>query len=169
MRIGLRNTYANVAATAALVLTLGGTGYAATTVGSDGAGAGGLPTVLGHHHTLKGAWGQSATAITSTDDIQTDSISFQVPLGKTVKAVVRQKGDGPSKHCPGSAKAPKAKPGFLCIYVGSGLNQNDVNTYSPVTGKNGSDQNYKFGAVVFWRPATVDRVFAAGTWAVTAK
>lgn len=168
MRIGFRNTYANVTATAALVLTLGGTGYAATSIGSHGAGAGGLPTVLGHHQTLKGAWGHSAVSSAPSNDTQTASISYQVPLADNVKVVVRQDGTS-NDHCPGSNKSPKAKPGFLCVYVGAGTNLGPVKTYSPVNGNDKQGKgNYKYGAVVFWLPNSQSFTFASGTWAVTA-
>jgi hypothetical protein len=169
MKIGFRNTYANVAATAALVLTLGGTGYAATSVVSHDRAPGSLPGTLAHHKTLKGAWGQSALG-TSTDDIQTDTISYPVRLKKNVKVVVRQEGSGSTHNCPGTPSSPKARPGFLCIYVGGGDNHSTVHTYSPVDGNDVPGQgNYKYGAVVFWRPVTATFVFASGTWAVTAK
>ena len=170
MKIGFRNTYANVAATAALVLTLGGTGYAATSVVShDRAGSGSLPSTLAHHKTLKGAWGQSAVG-TSTNDIQTDTISYPVRLKKNVTAIVRQQGSGPTVNCPGSRKSPKARPGFLCIYVCGGTNHGTVSTYSPVDGNDTPGEgNYKYGAVVFWFPSSASFTFASGTWAVTAK
>jgi hypothetical protein len=166
MRIGFRNTYANVAATAALVLTLSGTGYAASTVRGDGAGAaGGLPGTLASGKTLTGSWGQSAEPATS--QIQTDTISFPVRLSKPVAVHVRQQGAGPSRNCPGTPSAPKARKGHLCIYVGAGANHDPVDTYSPVDGA--GNGNYKFGAVVYWRPQSADFVYASGTWAVTAK
>jgi hypothetical protein len=168
MKIGFRNTYANVAATAALVLTLGGTGYAATSaVSHDRAKAGSLPGTLAHHKTLKGAWGHSAVA--AGTDTQTASISYPVPLAKNVQVVVRQDGSS-SRKCPGTNKSPKARPGFLCIYVGGGDNHGTVHTYSPVNGNDVQGQgNYKYGAIVFWFPNVADFTFASGTWAVTAK
>jgi hypothetical protein len=171
MKIGFRNTYANVAATAALVLTLGGTGYAATSVVSQHrAGSGSLPGTLAHHKTLKGAWGHSAVSSAPTNDTQTASISYPIHLAKNVKVVVRQQGAGPSRACPGKPKAPAARPGFLCIYVGGGTNHGKVKTYSPVNGNDIPGQgNYKYGAIVFWFPITTDFTFASGTWAVTAK
>jgi hypothetical protein len=169
MKIGFRNTYANVVATAALVLTLGGTGYAATSmVSHQRAGSGSLPGTLAHHKTLKGAWGQSAVA--ATGDIETASISYPISLKKNVKVIVVQQGSGPTHHCPGSRKSPQARPGFLCVYVGGGINHDQVATYSPVDGTDTPGQgNYKFGAVVFWKPPAPGGAFASGTWAVTAK
>jgi len=166
MKIGFRNTYANVAATAALVLTLGGTGYAATSVVSQDRAPGGLPGSLAHHKTLKGSWGQSAEG-TSTDDIQTSSISFPLHLKRNVTAVVRQEGAGSTHNCPGTARSPQARPGFLCIYVGVGINQGTVHSYSPIDGNDNG--NYRYGAVVYWRPVSASFTFASGTWAVTAK
>jgi hypothetical protein len=168
MKIGFRNTYANVAATAALVLTLGGTGYAATSMTShDRAGSGSLPNSLAHHKTLRGAWGESFTNPAS-NDIQTDSISYPIHLKRNVKAVVRQEGAGSTHNCPGTPRSPQARPGFLCIYVAVGTNQATVHSYSPVDGNDVG--NYKYGAVVYWRPTNPNTfTFASGTWAVTAK
>lgn len=167
MRITFGNTYANVAATAALVLALGGTSYAATSVvGHHGAGS--SASKLAASKTMTGAWGQSALG-TSTDDIQTDTISYPKKLGKNVKVVIRQDGSS-NRRCPGTNKSPKARPGFLCIYVGNGVNHDSVKTYSPV---NGNDQpgegNYRHGAVVYWFPTSADFTYATGTWAVTPK
>lgn len=170
MKIGFRNTYANVVATAALVLTLGGTGYAATSmVGHQRAGSGSLPGTLAHHHSLRGAWGQSASP-TLIDQVQTASLSYPISLKKNVKAIVVQQGTGPTHNCPGTPKSPKARPGFLCVYVGGGINQGPVSTYSPVNGNDIRGQgNYKYGAVIFWSPPVAEFAFASGTWAVTAK
>jgi hypothetical protein len=133
------------------------------------AGSGSLPGTLAHHHTLRGAWGQSAVG-TTTSDIQTASISYPIHLKKNVHAIVVPQGSGPTHHCPGTPGSPQARPGFLCVYVGGGINHNPVGTYSPVDGTDTPGQgNYRYGAIVFWTPATVDGVFASGTWAVTAK
>jgi hypothetical protein len=165
MRLPFRsNTYANVTATAALVLALTGTGYAAGSLHHSASKAGGLPTVLGHGKTETGAWGGSQQP--ASDDIQTDSISFPIHLKSAPTLVVRQDGSS-SSHCPGNASKPKAKPGFLCVYVASGSNHGDVSAYKDQNGHDGAD---KFGAIVYWTPVTSgDFTYAAGTWAVTAK
>jgi hypothetical protein len=170
MKIGFRNTYAQVVGTAALVLTLGGTGYAATSLHhSASKAAGSLPTTLASQHSLKGAWGQSARA-TDTGDVETDTIAYPMHLKRNVTAIVVQQGSGSTRNCPGTRKSPKARPGFLCVYVGGGVNHGQVSTYSPIDGNDLQGQgNYKYGAVVFWNPAIVDFAFASGTWAVTAK
>jgi hypothetical protein len=164
MKIGFRNSYANVVATAALVVALGGTGYASV-ASHHRAGSGSLPATLAHGKTLRGAWGLSAMASSTADD-ETDSISYPIHLAKNVTVVVRPVGAGSSHNCPGTVTAPQARAGFLCVYVGAGENHDAISHYSPI---DGNDTNYKYGAVIIWVPIAPGFTFASGTWAVTAK
>jgi hypothetical protein len=186
MKLNLRSsTYANVTATAALVIALGGTSYAAASIAKNSVGSrqvinhsllakdvkagqltkGALDGRLPSGVTLRGGWGQSATDPASTGDIQTSAVSFAVPLASNVTANIVQEGAPSTTNCPGTVNNPKARKGFFCIYVGAGANHVDVDSYAEV---NGGD-DFRFGGVVYWRPlATGSFTFASGTYAVRA-
>jgi len=187
MKLNLRSsTYANVTATAALVIALGGTSYAAATLAKNSVGTeqvknhsllakdvkagqltkGALDGRLPSGVTLRGGWGQSATDPATTNEIQTSAVSFAVPLATNVKARIVQEGGPSTTNCPGTVTAPKARKGFFCIYVGAGTNHVDVDSYAEVNG----DDDFRFGGVVYWRPqATGSFVYASGTYAVRAR
>jgi hypothetical protein len=177
-------TYANITATAALVIALGGTSYAAASLARNSVGsaqvknhsllaedvkagqltAGALDARLPSGATERGGWGQSSEDPAS-GEIQTSAFSFPVPLAKNVKAKVIQEGAGPTANCPGTVTAPKAAKGFLCVYVGGGNNHVNVRTYAAVDG----DTNYRFGAIAYWRPTAAGTfTYASGTYAVRA-
>lgn len=185
MKLSLRSsTYANVTATAALVIALGGTSYAAATLARNSVGSpqvkdhsllvkdvkpgeltrGALDRRLPSGVTLRGGWGQSSSA-PADGEIQTSAISFPVPLASNVTAVVIQDGAPSTTNCPGTVNAPKARKGFFCIYVGNGLNHVNVDSYAEVDGSS----NFRFGGVVYWRPTSPGSfTFASGTYAVRA-
>ncbi len=99
------------------------------------------------------------------------SISFAVPASKVPNVQVVQFGAAPTSACPGSAAAPTAKSGYLCIYVGWNRQQAGhpelVQFYDPTSGYTGGS---RFGTVVHITDSTGDAdqvAEAAGTWALT--
>jgi hypothetical protein len=92
------------------------------------------------------------------------SISFTIPLAEPVVAdYVAAPTPG---SCPGTAKAPTAEPGFLCVYeqfVGE-LNLGGV--VNPETNEPGGG---KFGAFVGFFSESALPGIAYGSWAVTAE
>ncbi len=89
-------------------------------------------------------------------------ISYPFPLASEPTPEVIQEGGSSTTHCPGSATAPSAAPGFLCIYVSSAFEiEGGVSVESFV--------KYKLGAEPF-ASAKKSNVTAQlfGTWAVTA-
>jgi hypothetical protein len=186
MRLSLRrSTYANVTATAALIIALGGTSYAAATLAKNSVGTkqvknhsllakdvkagqltkGALDGRLPSGVTLRGGWGQSASNPADTGEIQTSAVSFALPLATNVTANIVQEGAPSTTNCPGTVAAPKARKGFFCIYVGAGTNHVDVDSYAEL---NGGD-DFRFGGVVYWRPQSAGSfTYASGTYAVRA-
>jgi hypothetical protein len=69
----------------------------------------------------------------------------------------------PPAECPGTASAPAANPGHLCVYESLELNAGarDVN------GPTGDGSTYRFGARLFIRSAAAGTFWSGGTWAAT--
>ena len=94
------------------------------------------------------------------------TISFTFPLAASPSVEVIQAGGSASEHCPGSAEAPSAAPGYLCLYTMSSTGP--VGTYSPATEAPGAARN---GAVAFTELECEEvpcNARLVGTWAVTA-
>jgi hypothetical protein len=191
MKFSLRSTsYANVTATAALVVALSGVGYAASALPHGSVGTAQLKgnaviSAKVKNHSLtsadvkKGQWLQPATlphGKTETGffggtfpgasgNILSSFVSLPVPVPGLTNLQVVQDGDSPTTECPGSTTQPKAKRGWLCVYVGfqdSGLGV--VSGY----GQDGGE-NFSRGAVLYYHVNTGgDNLDMAGTWAVTA-
>jgi len=97
------------------------------------------------------------------------SISYPFPLASNPSVEYVQAGGASTTNCPGTAVAPDAKPGFLCIYAGGnggGNNNGPISSY-------GTDgvADRRHGAIVFASAnscATGCTEEIWGTWAVTA-
>lgn len=103
------------------------------------------------------------------------AISFTIPLVKALDEnhVVAMPAEAtPTENCPGSVEKPKAKPGYLCVYVGA---SNEMSLPAPLilplsagsllTAKPGASTS---GAVISDSPPLEhEAAFANGTWAVT--
>jgi hypothetical protein len=137
--------------------------------GKEGApgSAGTLPLTLPSGKTLKGSFGGSGAVATESNNAVELSISYPFPLVTSPSSEVVQTGGSPTPSCPGSAAAPSAAAGHLCVYVGGGheVNTMDVSTY----GDDGS-RDYRYGAVIYAYPRCKApcRGELWGTWAVTA-
>lgn len=133
--------------------------------GEAGAVAGTLPS----GKTLRGRWsvgGVNADSVAG--DIVSDSFSFgaQLPSAPT-RVFVFGAGAG-GAQCPGTADAPEAAAGILCIYVEYQININNgietiIGTTTGVTSRQGAEI---FIANVGTTPNT--GFGARGSWAVTA-
>jgi hypothetical protein len=126
-------------------------------------------TTLGSGQTLRGAYGDGDDYSTDPDLPLEASISYPFPLASNPIAVHVQAGGAPTANCPGTATAPQAAPGFLCIYAGlngGGNNNGPINSY----GTDGVNDR-RHGAIVFASAvscATGCDEEIWGTWAVTA-
>jgi hypothetical protein len=129
--------------------------------------AGPLPSTLPSGKTLRGSFGGSGAVVTESNNAVELSISYPFPLAASPAVEVVQEGGSPAENCPGSAAAPSAAAGHLCVYVGGGhqLDTKNVSTY----GDDGS-RDYRYGAVVYAYPTCKApcRGELWGTWAVTA-
>jgi hypothetical protein len=134
----------------------------------------GAPGTTGFTETLPSGKTETGTwsAMQETEEVGTvASISFAIPLAEGLEEpAVHVDTLGEAKFeefCPGSAEAPKATKGNLCIYTGihKGLEALEVikpfTTSEPGTGPNGA-------ILRMAQPATAEPTFAYGSWAVTA-
>lgn len=137
--------------------------------GKEGAAgtAGPLPVALPSGRTLKGTFGGSGAVVTESNNAVELTISYPFPLAASPAAEVVEEGGSPTGACPGTAAAPSAGAGHLCVYVGGGhqVDTKNVSTY----GDDGS-RDYRYGAVVYAYPTCKApcRGELWGTWAVTA-
>lgn len=91
------------------------------------------------------------------------SIQFPVPLASAPTAHVITPGDPVPAGCSGSASAPSASAGHLCIFVAYELNVDGAYTvFSPVTGGIGTS---RFGALVDSASTAAGNYAVTGTWA----
>ncbi|HEV2923413.1 MAG TPA: hypothetical protein VGW98_05230 [Solirubrobacteraceae bacterium] len=137
--------------------------------GKEGApgSAGPLLPILPSGKMLKGAFGGGGAVVTESNNAVELSISYPIPLAASPAAEVIPPGGSSTASCPGSATAPSAAGGHLCLYVAGGheVNTTIVSTY----GDDGS-RDYRYGAVVYAYPTCKApcRGEFWGTWAVMA-
>ena len=122
-----------------------------------------FPGTLPSGKTIRGYYyvGDSAAA---GSDIATDSISFGFTLSAAPTAHFINAGAAPPSSCPGTAAAPEAQAGHLCVFEGSMSNAaaRNTNTFSGFDGT-----ALKYGTGIFVRSAAAGDYFSRGTWAVT--
>jgi hypothetical protein len=101
------------------------------------------------------------------------AISFAIPLAKKPTQVVVPVGGTETAHCdngtgdPASANNPEAKPGFLCIFIGSAVGDAELQViFQPGAGVNTSGVGTT-GAGLYFGEAT-EPTFINGTYAVNA-
>jgi len=94
------------------------------------------------------------------------TISFTFPLAANPSAQILQVNDPPTEQCPGSAEAPSAAPGFLCLYTAASTGA--VGTYNPITEAAGAARNGAVAATELECEKTPCIAHLRGTWAVTA-
>lgn len=113
--------------------------------------------------TLVGAWAFNTINVANPST----AISFGLRVKAEPEVEYVDGGAGPTENCPGNFENPKAKAGYLCIYVNSAETVN-AETASTHHGSLGSDLHS--GAVVSLVPENVaNETIGRGTWAVTAK
>lgn len=167
-----------------------GTGTATVCNGAKGAkGEQGVPGAIHPGETLPsgasetGAWsvGPITETATGSPADQATLASFAIPLDKALEAadvhyinpleeevlgVAFAPTHGPkSAQCPGTAAAPSALPGNLCVYAASelGLSGASGSIANPVTGASGAGTT---GVIAVFKIESTGNT--RGTWAVTA-
>jgi hypothetical protein len=148
--------------------------------GKDGAkGEQGVPGTTGFTATLPSKQTETGTWAVSQESVNygsPGSVSFAIPLaeGLDENHVHFQPTEEETEAlaefeetCPGSAEAPKATPGNLCVYVGrlTNLSFNRIVTPSSPGNQNGTGTS---GAIILFNAAEPEPATAWGDWAVTA-
>jgi hypothetical protein len=120
-------------------------------------------SVLPSGGTETGVFSAEGTA-TTVADLAASAISFPVPLASAATPSIVTSGS--TTNCPGSATAPAAAPGYLCVYVGDTVNVGVQAVYDPFGGNGGTASRY--GAMFVADSGGAGNFYTDGTWAVTA-
>lgn len=98
-----------------------------------------------------------------------DDGSYQVPLNfdPIVVLVDNDAKTALPEGCPGSVNAPKADPGYLCIYAGF-FSDSDTSWDGTWDPRNGGGCGCRRGFVVYENNSVDSYLEGTGTWAVTA-
>ena len=136
-----------------------------------------VKTSLPSGETITGFYSLGGSATAGNQSFMSE-IDFSIPLDAAPSVEIIEKGEDPTDNCPGTASAPTAMPGFLCVYEGSdgaGLftstNRQDGSVATRnfavaiIAGSNGATAN---GATISALSIDAGFVKSAGTWAVTA-
>lgn len=112
--------------------------------------------------TVRGTYWMGATAGAGFD-LATSEISFGWRFAAAPTRHFIQLGAPAPAECPGTAAAPAANAGHLCVYESLAVNAGarDVN------GPAGDGSTYAFGARLFIRSAAAGDFYSGGTWAAT--
>ena len=96
-----------------------------------------LPQNLPSGRTLTGTFGMYGHGeVDNGLEAASESISFPIPLKSAPDVVVVQQGTASSPpECPGTAAAPEAAPGWLCVYENRAQNQRSGGY--PISGRAG--------------------------------
>jgi hypothetical protein len=124
-----------------------------------------FPGVLPSGETVRGYYYAGGTAA-AAEGFTTDSIAFGYQLAAAPQPHFIRSGNTAPAQCPGSAQAPQAQPGHLCVYEGSAVNADARNTTTFVDPFD--ETALGVGAGVFVRASAAGDFFTQGTWAVTA-
>ncbi|HEV7937199.1 MAG TPA: hypothetical protein VGP18_04150 [Solirubrobacteraceae bacterium] len=143
-------------------------------------GTTGFASKLEKGDTEKGVWSIIFEQTTQAKTTYSDPISFNIPLDQPVAVHYLKDGEGETEECPGTAVAPLAARGNLCVYTLAERNVEEgtfangfLKTYflNP-EGGGGNNVTGKAGTILLLRSQSLEgegpRAEAAGTWAVTA-
>jgi hypothetical protein len=127
----------------------------------------GFTETLPSGSTEKGAWGTTPYAATA-GEIAIDTISFGIPLATAPEPHYLKVGETLSGHCTGTAEAPTAVAGNLCVYAG--IEAPNREQLAIVSAGNGSAAPGagKTGALILVSSTNGGEAQFWGTWAVTA-
>lgn len=128
--------------------------------------AGPFTAVLPSGASLKGAYGAIGSSSAGLQRMGA-AISFGIPLAVAPIPNFLSVGEGPTAACPGSASAPTATAGNLCIYEAQRSNILSAGFEDPITGATGSTVQ-PFGAEVVGLTSVAGNYDESGSWAVTA-
>lgn len=92
-----------------------------------------------------------------------DNITFGVTLSAAPTTHYLIDDAAPTADCPGTAAAPDAAPGHLCLYEEQDINVGSRIIFNAATGGSGASV---FGASMYVESAAAGDVFVYGSWAV---
>ncbi len=92
------------------------------------------------------------------------SFGLRIATNPTPDFVAR--GTTPPTECPGTATAPAAQPGHVCVYEVWSLNASGGGVCTPQTCS--ATKTSEFGVLVYTSASGTGRAQSAGVWAVTA-
>jgi hypothetical protein len=121
-----------------------------------------FPDTLPAGKTIRGVYSLFGHAA-GTGEWTYESITFGYRLAAAPTLNYIKAGDTPPAGCPGTATAPEAAPGNLCVYESI---SNNVTSNRNVVTNIGPDAS-KNGASVYTTPAAAGNYYTFGTWAVT--
>jgi hypothetical protein len=127
--------------------------------------AGPFTAVLPSHQSLVGVF--SAIGHATGEDRFGTAISFEIQLASAPTPNMILTGEGPTAACPGSAAAPAASPGNLCIYEARSSNVQIRSFENPITEETGGSVE-PFGADIVGFTVKAGTYNESGSWAVTA-
>jgi hypothetical protein len=126
-----------------------------------------FPGLLPSGKTVRGAYSLADTAA-AAGSLTTDSISFGFVLAAAPTDHFIAAAGQADARCPGTAAAPEASPGHLCIYEAKRSNVAGAGSIDPVTATGTSGSVRAYGAAVLASSAAGGTFFSVGSWAVTA-
>ena len=155
---------AMVVAVIALVIVLGGTGYAASRVVASTARTASSPGTLASGKTEAGVWGVDGYAGGAGRLVGASAQSFAFPLAAAPRAhYVRSP---PTAACPGTPARPSARPGNLCVYLTGSERVGTVTIYRETDTRKGAS---RIGFNVVLTSGGKGAVYSFGSWAVRAR
>ncbi len=120
--------------------------------------------------TERGQWVLSSSATTAEEERWTGGISFLIPLTQSPAAHLIETGATLPSGCKGSAEAPIAEPGNLCVFETLSFNaikpllRDGREIFGGLEEKAGPD-----GALIRFESKTAGEMLSYGTWVVTEK
>jgi hypothetical protein len=127
---------------------------------------GSLPATLPSGKSLTGVFQATDSLPAKAKGFAEATITFGFPLASTPTVQVLQVKDPPTEHCPGTAEAPSAAAGYLCLYtvVCTGA----VGTNDPLTEAAGAGRAGAVASTELECEKTPCIAHLRGAWAVTA-
>ena len=126
-----------------------------------------FPTTLPAGRSEVGSWSMTLSSSTYLGAgeyyVGFANIQYSIPIAEEISASqieVLKPGEEETENCPGEIHAPKAKPGYLCLYSGSEVPESAGFLHVPFTYTGGVN-------MIFARKKTEgSEGYAAGTWAM---
>jgi hypothetical protein len=134
-----------------------------------------FPEALPSGKTETGTWGALATKEGPGAVV---ALPFNIPMPHTLDAahvvklpeVYNGEDEAGTEHenCPGTSENPRAKEGFLCVYIGNAIGASSIESiFNPNEGLFGPAGAANTGAALFLTATAGTEIIISGTYAVT--